>query len=188
MVRETVPPRSDAVQLAGLLDSPEIAQLISELAAMRWTGRPGYPIRTMVGMALTKSLYALPTWTRTVALVSEHAALHEQLPDLGATVAIDASDLPAYANGQRYLYKGGPERKTYSDPDASWGHRSALSTRAAGGFYGYKLHQAVDAETGCRCLAGRDGQGSRVQLRRSAAGIGQGAGVPARDRRHGHGL
>jgi hypothetical protein len=61
------------------------------------------------------------------------AALHEQLPDLGATVAIDASDMPAYANGQRYLYKGGPERKTYSDPDASWGHRST------GSFYGYKL-------------------------------------------------
>jgi IS5 family transposase len=145
----------------------------------------------MVGMALAKSLYVLPTWTRTVALVSEHtalrialgcpdrisvpsvhacyrfaaklrafkplldacldrvtAALHEKLPDLGSTVAIDASDMPAYANGQRYLYKGGPERKTYSDPDAAWGHRSAVSTRAAGSFYGYKLHQAVDADTG----------------------------------------
>jgi transposase, IS5 family len=191
VVGQTVPPCSDAVQVAALLDSPEIAQLVSELAATRWTGRPGYPIRTMVGMALTKSLYVLPTWTRTVALVNEHAALrialgcpepisvpsvhacyrfaaklrafkplldacldrvtaalHEQLPDLGSTVAIDASDMPAYANGQRYLYKGGPERKTYSDPDASWGHRSAVSTRAAGSFYGYKLHQAVDADTG----------------------------------------
>jgi hypothetical protein len=69
VVRQTVPPRSDAVQLAALLDIPEIAQLISELAATRWTGRPGYPIRAMVGMALVKSLYTLPTWTRTVALV-----------------------------------------------------------------------------------------------------------------------
>ena len=76
------------------------------------------------------------------------ASLHEQMPELDSTVAMDARDMPAYANGQRYLYKGGPERKTYSDPDASWGHRSALSTRAAGSFYGYKLHQAVDAETG----------------------------------------
>jgi hypothetical protein len=50
------------------------------------------------------------------------------MPDLGTTVAIDASDMPAYANGQRYLYKGGPERKPYSDPDATWGHRSAVST------------------------------------------------------------
>jgi hypothetical protein len=191
MAGPTVPPRSDAVQLAGLLDSPEIDQLISELTATRWTGRPGYPIRTMVGMALAKSLYTLPTWTRTVALVSEHAALraalgctnpasvpsihacyrftaklrafkplldacldrvtaalHEQMLDLGQTVAIDASDMPAYANGQRFIYKGGPERKTYSDPDASWGHRSAVSTRAAGSFYGYKLHQVVCADTG----------------------------------------
>jgi len=153
VVGGTVARRSDAVQLAALLDSPEIAQLVAELAATRWTGRPGYPIRVMLGMALAKSVYALPTWTRTVALVSEHialrdalgctdpadvpsvhalyrfsrklrafkplldacvdrltAALHEQLPELGQTVAIDASDMPAYANGQRYLYKGGPER------------------------------------------------------------------------------
>ena len=137
MVGQTVPPCSDAVQLAALLDSPEITELVAELTATRWTGRPGYPIRTMVGMALAKSLYTLPTWTRTVALVSEHtalrialgcpdpisvpsvhacyrfttklrafkplldacldrvtAALHEQMLDLGTTVAIDASDMP----------------------------------------------------------------------------------------------
>lgn len=29
----------------------------------------------MIGMALAKSMYAIPTWTRTVALVREHAAL-----------------------------------------------------------------------------------------------------------------
>jgi hypothetical protein len=187
----TVARRSDAVQIASLLDSPEVGRLVADLEATRWTGRPGYPIRTMVGMALAKSVYTLPTWTRTVSLVREHAALrialgcpdpisvpsvhacyrftaklrafkplldtcvarvvvalHEQMPDLGTTVAIDASDMPAYANGQRYLYKGGPERKTYSDPDATWGHRSAVSTRAAGSFYGYKLHQVVCAITG----------------------------------------
>ena len=76
------------------------------------------------------------------------AALHEQMPDLGTAVAIDASDMPADANGQRYLYKGRPERKTYSDPDATWGHRSAVSTRSAGSFYDYKLHQVVCAITG----------------------------------------
>jgi Transposase domain (DUF772) len=79
VVRQTVPPRSDAVQVAGLLDSPEIAQLVAELTPTRWTGRPGYPIRAMVGMALAKSLYTLPTWTRTVALVREHAALRSAL-------------------------------------------------------------------------------------------------------------
>jgi transposase len=63
-------------------------------------------------------------------------------------VAIDSSDLPAYANGQRFLSKDGPERERYSDADASWGHRSAVSTRKGGGFYGYKLHAAVCASTG----------------------------------------
>src|SRR4051794_36886617 len=54
---------------------PEIAALVSELEATRWTGRPGSPIRSMVGMALATSVYAVPTWTRLVALVSEQAAL-----------------------------------------------------------------------------------------------------------------
>jgi hypothetical protein len=72
---QNVAPRSAAVELAGLLDSPEIAGLIAELQATRWTGRPGYPIRAMIGMALAKSLHAIPTWTRTVALVREHPGL-----------------------------------------------------------------------------------------------------------------
>ncbi len=171
-----------------LLDSPEIGRLIEELEATRWTGRPGYPIRTMIGLALAKSLYAIPTWTKTVALVREHWALQralgceseppsvwaayrfaeklrdngevvercidgvigglrEKLPSYGRDLAIDASDMPAYANGQRYLSKNGPERERYSDPDASWGHRSAVSTRKGGGFYGYRLHAAVCTAT-----------------------------------------
>jgi len=148
----------------------------------------------MIGMALAKSLYTVPTWTRIVALVREHPALaaviapdgdvpsvyacyrftaklrdHAHLlegciarvvaelkqrnPQIGKDVAIDASDMPAYANGMRFKSKAGQERglertpDEYSDPDASWGHRSAVSTRAAGGFYGYKLHMAVCAKT-----------------------------------------
>jgi Transposase domain (DUF772) len=157
--------------LKQLLDSPEIAELISELEATRWTGRPGYPIRTMVGLALCKSLYAIPTWTKTVALAREHWALQRALgcegeppsvysaycfaeklrdkpPSYGRDLSIDASDMPAYANGQRYLSKGGKERERYSDPDASWGHRSAVSTRKGGGFYGYRVHAAVCSATG----------------------------------------
>jgi Transposase DDE domain len=76
------------------------------------------------------------------------AALHAELPDYGLDVAIDASDMPAYANGQRYVSKGGRERERFSDPDASWGHRSAVSTRKGGGFYGYKLNLAVCTRTG----------------------------------------
>jgi len=163
-----VPPRS-ARTLAGILDSPEIADLIRDLDETRWTGRPGYPIRAMVGVALAKSLYSIPTWTKTVALVREHDALREAIggecpsvyaayrfatklraysdlldaciarvlerlraerPEFGRDLAIDASDLPAYANGQRYVSKGGRERERFSDPDARWGHRSAVSTQA----------------------------------------------------------
>lgn len=185
---QKVPPRSAASELVGLLDSPEIAAFISELEATRWTGRPGYPIRAMVGMALVKSLYAIPTWSRTARLVGEHPALRAALgctpsvyacyrfaaklrtysdkldacigrvlaslrvehSDMGTDVAIDASDLPAYANGQRFVSKGGRERSDdeFSDPDASWGHRSAVSTRKGGGFYGYKVDMAVCTRTG----------------------------------------
>lgn len=76
------------------------------------------------------------------------ASLQTALPGIGTNVAIDASDLPAFANGMRYLSKGGPERERFSDPDASWGHRSAVSTRKGGGFYGHKLQLAVCARTG----------------------------------------
>ncbi|MCY4086310.1 MAG: transposase [Actinomycetia bacterium] len=187
MVDETVPIRSDgpAGSVVALLDSPEIAQLTAELEGLRWTGRKGYPIRSLVGACLAKSLYAIPTWRRTAALIGEHpvlqdanggrpsvfalyrftkklrthkplldacidrvtAALQQELPEYGQDIAIDASDLPAFANGQRYLRKNGPERERFSDPDASWGHRSATSTRKHGGYYGYKLHAAVCART-----------------------------------------
>ncbi len=172
-------------EVEALLDSPELKSLIAELEATRWTGRPGYPIRAMVGMALIKAVYTIPVWTRVVRLVTEHgelqrvlgcapsldacyrftvklrqhgdalatcidlvlAGLRQANPKMGEQIAIDGSDLPAYANGQRYLYNHGPERKVYSDPDASWGHRSAISTRKGGGFYGYKVHAVVDLAT-----------------------------------------
>jgi Transposase DDE domain len=181
-------PRRRVAELAVILDSPEIAGFIEDLEAIRWTGRPGYPIRALLGVALAKSIYAIPTWSRTVALVHEHEALQRALgavpsvyaayrfsgklrahsglldgciervlsrlqaekPGMGEDIAIDASDLPAYANGQRFVSKGGRERalSEYSDPDASWGHRSAVSTRKGGGFYGYKIHAAVCTLTG----------------------------------------
>jgi hypothetical protein len=37
--------------------------------------------------------------------------------------------------------------KKFADPDASWGHRSAISTRAAGSFYGHKIHAVIDTAT-----------------------------------------
>lgn len=181
-----------AETLSILLDSVEIADLIEQIEFLRWTGRPGYSTRTLMGVVVAKSLYEMTTWTRTLALVREHAGLRAaigcvddrdvpsidaiyrftkklcvyegqrqacidsvlrgldaKLSDMGKDIAIDGSDIPAYANGQRFKSKGGRERKPeeYSDPDASWGHRSAVSTRKGGGYYGYKLHMAVDAAT-----------------------------------------
>src|ERR1700683_4673270 len=75
MTTQNVARRSVADQLSDILDSPDVSRLADQLQQTRWTGRPGYPIRAMVGMALAKSLYAIPTWTRTGALVSDHAAL-----------------------------------------------------------------------------------------------------------------
>src|ERR1700724_1551939 len=163
MATTKVPSPHDAGQIAALLALPEIIQLIADLGETRQTGRPGYPVRTMVGTALAKAVYALPTWTRTARLIAEHAALraaiggapshwacyrfaaklrehgdmlaacidrvlatlHEAHPEMGQTVAIDGSDMPAYANGQRYVSRGGALRKRFSDPDATWGHRSS---------------------------------------------------------------
>jgi hypothetical protein len=105
-------------------------------------------MRAMVGMTLAKSMYAIPTWTRTVRLVAEHDALQaalgcangcpskwacyrftsklrkfkplldsciaavldrlrERNPGMGENIAIDGSDLRAYANGQRFASKNG---------------------------------------------------------------------------------
>jgi hypothetical protein len=75
MATANVPRLSDADQVGEILASPEVALLVAELEATRWTGRPGYGSHALVGMALVKSIYAIPIWTRTVALVREHAAL-----------------------------------------------------------------------------------------------------------------
>ena len=188
-VPKVAPRPAAAAQVERLLESPELQRLIAELQETRWTGRPGYPIRCMIGLALAKSIYALPTWTKTVALVREHWALQRalgcegnppsvysayrfaeklrdngksvercidsvveglkaQLPTYGTDLAIDTSDMPAYANGQRYVSKDSEvERNWHTDPDASWGHRSAVSTRRGGGFFGYRIHAAVCTAT-----------------------------------------
>jgi hypothetical protein len=179
--------RTVVADVAALLDSPELAELIGGLERSGSPrGRKGYGARALLGACLIKSLFNLPTWTFVAALIAEHpgmqeaiggcpsvwamyrfgnklranrpalcacldafaASLRAQHPDFGRDVAIDASDLPAWANGHRHVRHGGPERERYSDPDASWGHRSAVSTRASGGFYGYKIDLAVCTHTG----------------------------------------
>jgi hypothetical protein len=179
--------RTVVADVAALLDSPEIAELIVSLdESGSPRGRKGYGPKALLGACLVKSLFALPTWTFVAALIAEHPGLQEaiggcpsvwsmyrfgnklrdnrpalcacldafaaslraQHPDFGRDVAIDASDIPAWANGMRYVSKGGKLRERFSDPDASWGHRSAISTRKGGGFYGYKIDLAVCTATG----------------------------------------
>ena len=72
-VRKVVP-LAAVDQLAAVLDSPEIAVLVSEPEATRWTGRLGLDRVT--------------------------DALRAQRPEMGENDAIDGSDMPAYANGQ----------------------------------------------------------------------------------------
>src|SRR5688572_6491287 len=79
MAETKVPRRSVVAQIAELLESPEIVEFMRELDDLRWTGRRGYGSRALVGAALVKSLYNVPTWTRTVGLVSEHDALRDVL-------------------------------------------------------------------------------------------------------------
>jgi hypothetical protein len=125
--------RAAVCDIAALLDSDEVAALIGELDALRWTGRKGYGARALVGACL----------------------------------------------GQRYLYNHGPERQAYSDPDASWGHRSAVSTRKGGGFYGYKLHLARLHPNGPAArVADWDGPPQRVPVRRVAPGRAPCSRVP----------
>ncbi len=38
----------DPRPVQGILDSPQVLQIIRELEFTRWTGRPGYPIRALV--------------------------------------------------------------------------------------------------------------------------------------------
>jgi hypothetical protein len=50
-------------------------QVARPALAPRWTSRKGYGSRALVGACLVKSMYAIPTWSRTAALVAEHQAL-----------------------------------------------------------------------------------------------------------------
>jgi hypothetical protein len=77
----TVPRRSVVSELSQVLDSREVAALVADIEAARVfpQGRRGYGTRTMLGACLVRTLYALPTWTRTVRLIEEHAGLTEAI-------------------------------------------------------------------------------------------------------------
>ena len=60
--------RTVVSDVAALLDSPEIAALIGELDALRWTGRKGYGSRTMIAARVRA------TFSSMVVSLRPHAA------------------------------------------------------------------------------------------------------------------
>lgn len=71
---------------------------------------------------------------RTMAEMVER--VRERLPDVGERVAVDSTDIRAYAHPAR------------EDTDATWGHRTtktrSKSTKDTEPFFGYKLHSITD--------------------------------------------
>lgn len=57
----------------------------------------------MVGLALVESVYVLPTWSRTVRLVGEHAALQDAL-GVASTPRTDDLVRPVHEVGRRLGY------------------------------------------------------------------------------------
>jgi hypothetical protein len=133
-------------------------------------------------------MYAIPTWSRTVRLVPEDAALaaaiapdgdlpsvyacsrftaklraysdlldrcldsvtaslRERVPELGRNVAVDGSDIRPTPTASGSAPRTARSASAISDPDASSGHRSAVSTRKGGGFYGYKIDALICTAT-----------------------------------------
>ena len=70
--------------------------------------------------------------------------LKTRLPDLGNDIAIDSTDIKAYAN---------PNSLPVTDPDAMWGRRTTKAKSSKGAkdtepFFGYKMHALNDAVHG----------------------------------------
>ena len=71
--------------------------------------------------------------------------LKELIPDLGRELAVDSTDIEAWAN---------PNREVPKDPDATWGYRTSKvksnikDSKNTELFFGYKMHSVSDAVYG----------------------------------------
>jgi hypothetical protein len=121
--------------------------LVSEYSSLRAAITGGTPVPSVY--ACDRFAAKLRTYGDMLAACIDRvtASLRARVPELGRNIAINGSDIPAYANGQRFVSKNGPERDRFSDRDACWGHRSAVSTRKGGGFYSLKIDMAVCTAT-----------------------------------------
>ena len=81
---------------------------------------------------------------RDTAIAEMVGKLKTRLPDLGNDIAIDSTDIEAYAN---------PNNQPVTDPDAVWGRRTTKAKSSKGAkntepFFGYKLSSIVDVVYG----------------------------------------
>ena len=112
--------------------------------------RSGHELRDACGFG--HHTPSAPTLSRFFSRLVPHEALVERcistatgrmrryLPNLGETMAIDSTDIEAWAHPRRH-----------ADPDARWGVRHVI--RSAGGeemeyYFGYKAHTLVCADSG----------------------------------------
>ena len=79
MATAKVTQQHDAESVRALLGLPEIRQFVSNLDHLHETGRPGFGPAVLVGAALVKAVYCLPTWSRTARLIAEHDALRDAI-------------------------------------------------------------------------------------------------------------
>ena len=92
------------------------------------------------------------TFNRFISRLSRHPELVEEcftsitnklkvlLPNLGQEVAVDSTAVRTHAN---------PNRKTQSDPEATWTAKNSAKAKAGKDWYfGYKLHMVADANHG----------------------------------------
>ena len=147
MATATVHPARDAEQIGRLLDLPRLDARCRADPGPRRAARRDRCGAVGVGvLPVRREVAGAPRRARRL-LDAVVGRLGSETDGMGDRLAIDGSDLPAYANGQRNLFNGGPERTHFADTDASWGHRSSVGTRKGAGFYGYKVHAAVDVTT-----------------------------------------
>ena len=140
--RRGTPPRVlvQALIAAWVYDLHSVAELRRELL------RNG-SLRILVGIQSAGSVPSEDAFARCVARLADNvdaiealfattvARLRRHLPDLGRQVAVDATAVEAWSDGNRQLP---------ADADARWGKRGTYSKGRVGWWFGYKLHLAVD--------------------------------------------
>ena len=121
--------------------------VIGSITALHWTLLNNPAFRAVCGF--NGKVPSRPTLSRVFTQMSEHPDVVERImdeiireakrirPDLGEDLAVDASPVHSYSDGNR---------KPRSDPDAEWGmHHKANTKDGFEWVFGYKMHVAACA-------------------------------------------